>query len=98
MGDVMPTPTHEVEHHIHTGSHTLAFAKSHHLDPEKLEIAKTEFNRLESAGIVRRLKITMGLSFAHGAEKKILATLCQICKTFQRYLYDWSLHCLFSPV
>ncbi len=30
------------------------FAKSHHLDPEKLQIAKAEFKRLESAGIVRR--------------------------------------------
>jgi hypothetical protein len=42
-----------VEHHIHTGSHPTVFAKSSHLDPEKLEIAKAEFKRLESAGIVR---------------------------------------------
>jgi hypothetical protein len=32
------------------------FAKSCHLDPEKLEIAKAEFKRLESAGIIRRSK------------------------------------------
>ncbi len=31
-------------------------AKSHRLDPEKLQIAKAEFKRLESAGIVRRSK------------------------------------------
>jgi hypothetical protein len=49
MGDVMPTPTHGVENHIHTGSHPSVFAKSHRLDPEKLEIAKEEFNRLKSA-------------------------------------------------
>jgi hypothetical protein len=35
-GDVMPTPTHGVEHHIHMGSHLPGFAKSHRLDPEKL--------------------------------------------------------------
>jgi hypothetical protein len=35
MGDVMPTPTHGVEHHIHTGSHPPVFAKSRCLDPEK---------------------------------------------------------------
>jgi hypothetical protein len=32
----------------------LVFAKSRHLDPEKLKIAKAEFKRLESAGIIRR--------------------------------------------
>jgi hypothetical protein len=32
------------------------FAKSHCLDPEKLQIAKAEFKRLESAGIVCRSK------------------------------------------
>jgi hypothetical protein len=42
-----------VEHHIHTGSHPPVFAKSRHLDLEKLEIAKAEFKCLESAGIVR---------------------------------------------
>jgi hypothetical protein len=43
MGDVMPTPTHGVEHRIHTGIHTPVFSKSRRLDPEKLEIAKAEF-------------------------------------------------------
>ncbi len=35
-GDVRPTPTHGVEHHIHTGRHPPPpiFAKSRHLDPE----------------------------------------------------------------
>jgi hypothetical protein len=47
--DVKPTPTHGVEHHIHTSSHPPVFAKSRRLDPEKLEIAKAEFKRLESA-------------------------------------------------
>jgi hypothetical protein len=52
-GDVKPTPTHGVEHHIHTGSHPpVFFTKSHCLDPEKLQIAKAEFKRLESAGII----------------------------------------------
>ncbi len=53
-GDVKPTPTHGVKHHIHTGSHPPVFAKSRRLDPEKLQIAKVEFKRLESAGIIRR--------------------------------------------
>ncbi len=35
-GDVKPTPTHGVEHHIHTGSHPPVFANSCHLNPEKL--------------------------------------------------------------
>jgi hypothetical protein len=50
---VKPTQTHVVEHHIHTGSHPPVFAKSCRLYPEKLQIAKAEFKRLESAGIVR---------------------------------------------
>jgi hypothetical protein len=53
-GDVMPTPTSGVEHHIQTDSSPLVFAKSRHLDPEQLEIAKAEFKRLESSGIVHR--------------------------------------------
>jgi hypothetical protein len=52
-GDVKQTPTHGVEHHIHTGSHPPVFAKSRCLDPEKLQIAKAEFKKLESAGIIR---------------------------------------------
>jgi cleavage and polyadenylation specificity factor subunit 1 len=55
-GDVKPTPTHRVEHHIHTSSHFLVFAKSRRLDPEKLQIAKAEFKRLESACIIHRSK------------------------------------------
>jgi hypothetical protein len=48
----MPSPTHGVKHHIHTGSPPPIFAKSHRLDPETLEIAKAEFKRLETIGIV----------------------------------------------
>ncbi len=55
-GDVKPTPTHGVKHHIHTGSHPPIFAKSRRLDPKKLQIAKAEFKRLESAGIIRHSK------------------------------------------
>jgi cleavage and polyadenylation specificity factor subunit 1 len=54
--DVKPTPTHGVEHHIYTGSHSPVFAKSCRLDPEKLEITNAEFKRFESAGISRRSK------------------------------------------
>jgi hypothetical protein len=32
------------------------FAKSRRLDPEKLQIAKAEFKRLESAGIIHHSK------------------------------------------
>jgi hypothetical protein len=55
-GDVKPTPTNGVEHHIHTGNHHPVFAKSRCLDLEKLQIAKARFRRLESAGIIRRSK------------------------------------------
>jgi hypothetical protein len=78
----MPTPTHGVLHHIPTGSHPPVFAKSCRLDPEKLEIAKAELKRLESAGIVRRSKSPWASSL-HMVPKKILATLCQTCKTFR---------------
>jgi hypothetical protein len=62
-GDVFPKPTHSVEHHIHTGSHPPVFAKSCHLDPQKLEIVKAEFKRLESAGIIRRSKSPLASPF-----------------------------------
>jgi hypothetical protein len=55
-GDVKPTPTHGVEHHILTGSNPLVSAKSRRFDPEKSEITKAEFKRLKSAGIVCRSK------------------------------------------
>jgi hypothetical protein len=54
--DVKLAPNHGIEHHIHTGSHTPNSAKSCRLAPEKLQIAKGEFKRLESAGIVCRSK------------------------------------------
>jgi hypothetical protein len=76
-GDMKPTPTHRVEHHIHTGSNPPVFATSHCLDPEKLEIAEAEFKRLESAGIV--LFVVQNhhdLSFANGSQKRrIMAAL-----------------------
>jgi hypothetical protein len=52
IGDVKPTPNHGVEHHIHTISHPPVSTKSRRLDPEKLQIAKAELKRLESAGII----------------------------------------------
>jgi hypothetical protein len=54
-GDVVPNPSHGVEHHIHTGGHPPppVFAKALRLDPEKLEIAKAKFKCMESTGIVR---------------------------------------------
>jgi hypothetical protein len=56
-GDVKPAPNHGFEHQIHTGSsNSPVFAKSFRLDPENMQIAKAEFKRLESAGIVRRSK------------------------------------------
>jgi hypothetical protein len=55
-GDVKPTPTHRIEYHIHTSSHPPVFAISHRLDPEKLQMAKAEFQKLRSAGIIRHSK------------------------------------------
>jgi hypothetical protein len=54
--DVKLKSNHGVEQHIHTGSHPPVFAKSRRLDPEKLQFAKAEFKKLESAGIIRRSK------------------------------------------
>jgi hypothetical protein len=62
-GDVMPKPTHGVEHHIHTSSHPPVFAKARRLDPQKLEIVKAEFKKLESAGIICHSK-------SHGSQKR----------------------------
>jgi hypothetical protein len=42
-GDVVPNPTHGVEHYIHTAGHPPLCAKAHRLVPDKLEIAKVEF-------------------------------------------------------
>jgi hypothetical protein len=67
--DVKPKPTHGVQHHIHTDSHPPVFEKSCHLDLEKLEIAKAEFKRLESAGIILHSKSTWG-SPLHMVPKK----------------------------
>jgi hypothetical protein len=69
-GDVLPTPSQGVEHHIHTGSHPPSFAKARCLNPEKLEIAKAEFKRLESAGIVRHSKSPWAFPL-HMAPKKM---------------------------
>ncbi len=52
-GDVVPNPSHGMEHHVHTGRHPTVFAKACSLNPEKLEIAKVEFKHLESSSIVR---------------------------------------------
>jgi hypothetical protein len=67
--------------HIHTGSGSYppVFAKSRRLDPEKLEIAKAEFQTFGIRQHCSPFKITMGLSLAHGAQKRwILATLWQL--------------------
>jgi hypothetical protein len=51
--DVVPNPSLGVEHHIHMGGHPPVFAKARRLDPEKLDIAKAGFKRLESDSIIR---------------------------------------------
>ena len=47
-------PRHEVRHHLLTQPGPPVFAKARRLDPDKLEIAKKEFESMEKAGIVRR--------------------------------------------
>jgi hypothetical protein len=47
-------PSHEVRHHLLTQPGPPVFAKARRLDPDKLEIAKKEFESMEKAGIVRR--------------------------------------------
>jgi hypothetical protein len=57
MDDLLPTPTHGVEHTFTWAANNLpVFAKSHRLDPGKREIAKAEFKRLEFSSIVCRSK------------------------------------------
>jgi hypothetical protein len=51
-----PSPTHGVEHHTDTGSHSPVFARPRRLAPDKLKIA--EFKKLEKAGIIRRSNST----------------------------------------
>jgi hypothetical protein len=65
----MPKPTHGVEHHIHTGSHPPVFAKARRLDPQKIKIAKAEFKKLESAGIIHCSKSPWALPL-HMVSKK----------------------------
>jgi hypothetical protein len=43
-GDVIPTPTHGVEHHIHMSSHPPVFAKSHRLDRKNFKLPKQNSN------------------------------------------------------
>jgi len=52
---VLPAVKHHVRHAITTSSNANA-AHYHHLDSEKLQAAKTEFELLEKQGIVRRSK------------------------------------------
>ncbi len=68
-GNVLPKPTHGVEHHIHTGSHPPVFAKARRLDPQKLKIAKAEFKKLESTSINHRSKSPWAL-LLHMVPKK----------------------------
>jgi hypothetical protein len=76
-GDVKPTPNHGVEHHIRTSSHPPVFAKSRRLDPEKLQIAKAEFKRLESAGIVCRSKSPWASPLHMVPKKAFVVTIYQ---------------------
>jgi hypothetical protein len=75
-GDVKPTPNHGFMHHIHTGSHPPVFAKSCRLDPEKLQITKAEFKRLESASIVCRSKSPWAIPMHMLSKKDVSVRPC----------------------
>ena len=47
-------PCNGVRHHLLTNPGPPVFAKSRHLDPEKLAAAKDEFTAMEKAGIIRK--------------------------------------------
>ena len=47
-------PTHGVKHYINTKGQPV-FAKARRLDPDKLAIARAEFQKMEDAGIIRRV-------------------------------------------
>jgi hypothetical protein len=95
----MSTPTHGVEHLVHTDNQPLVFAKSGRSGSGNWK------SGIQTFGIRWHrspFKITMDLSFAHSASKRwILVTLwrllpsqfgdnpptstpCKTCKTFQR--------------
>lgn len=45
---------HGVEHYIPTGDSPPIHSRARHLDPKKLQIAKSEFRTMEDLGIIRR--------------------------------------------
>jgi hypothetical protein len=68
-GDVVPNPSHEVEHHIHMGGHSPVFAKPTALT-KKTWNCKAVFKHLESASIIPPFNITMGVPL-HMVPKKM---------------------------
>ncbi len=61
-GDVMPTPTHGVEHHIHRGSHPPVFAKSIAWIRKNLKWQKRNSN-VWNLPVFFAIQITVGLFF-----------------------------------
>ena len=51
QNNALPTPIHGVHHHHEMTGHTIT-ALFCHLDPEKLEVAKADFAKLETDDIV----------------------------------------------
>jgi hypothetical protein len=50
---ILPVATHGVEHFIVTSGPPIA-QKFCRLDPEKLAVAKSDFDKMEAEGIIRR--------------------------------------------
>jgi hypothetical protein len=69
-GDVLPTPYHGVEHHIHIGSHSPVFAKACSLDPEKLKLPKQNLG-LWNPLVLSGVKNHYGLPLCTWSPKKM---------------------------
>jgi hypothetical protein len=73
-GNVKLTPNHGVEHHIHTGSHPPRFCKIP--PPQSREIANRQsgIQKVRIRWHYSQIKVTMGFSFAHGTQKRLIVT------------------------
>ena len=76
-------PCHKICHHILTKPGQPVLAKSCHLDPAKLAVAKTEFSAMEKAGDFPMFYFSLGLFFVHGQEEgwecqRLCGNYCQL--------------------
>jgi hypothetical protein len=81
-GDVKPTPTHGVEHHIHTGSHPQFLQNPIALIRKNLRLPKRNSKGWYPLALFV-IQIAMGLSFAHGPQKRQIMAALWILPSFE---------------